>query len=218
MEFKCSLCNYQSSVKANIRKHINNKTKCGEGILNIIEIPVEIICEHCNKEFTTLPSMKRHIKTCKIKKNNLEKEVKDLEEKLEEANRKLASKTIIMKLEETNKKLTTENKKLKEMVITKAQIRTESRKLYKKNYKLICVHCKNNNEKNIQICHIKPVSEFTLDNLSEVNKMSNLIALCANCHLDLDVSKKDDVVRTARLHKFIVNHCESISNYAVNKP
>jgi len=210
MEFQCSICSYTSPFKISIIKHINKKKKCGENP-TIILISTEIKCEYCNKFYKTKDNLSQHLKICSKKTDHTKKENEDLKKQIQ-AMEIMKLEDTIKKLEETNKKLTTENKKLKEMVITKAQIRAESRKLYKKNYKLICVHCKNNNEKNIQICHIKPVSEFTLDNLSEVNDMSNLIALCANCHIDLDITKKDDVVRTAKLHKFIVNHFQLIEN------
>ena len=94
MDFSCSKCNYTSSIKANIKKHISNKNKCGEGISEIIEVPVDINCEHCNKTFATGPSMKRHLKICKVKKSNIEEELKNAQTKikeLEEANRQLVA-------------------------------------------------------------------------------------------------------------------------------
>jgi hypothetical protein len=44
MEFACSICTYSTDKKANIVRHINNKTKCGNGngTPEIIEIPVDI--------------------------------------------------------------------------------------------------------------------------------------------------------------------------------
>jgi hypothetical protein len=92
MEFKCSICDYTSELKIHVKRHINNKTKCGEGNPEIIEVPMVINCEFCEKSFKTAPSMKRHLKTCKVKKANLEEELaqKDeenriLKEKLNEA-------------------------------------------------------------------------------------------------------------------------------------
>ena len=79
MEFQCSLCYYTSELKVNVLKHINRQNKCGEGVAEILEIEIEIKCEFCEKEFNTVPSMKRHLKTCKVKKsksNSIEKELK----------------------------------------------------------------------------------------------------------------------------------------------
>jgi len=82
MEFQCSLCNYQSKVKSSIRRHINKQIKCSNGDAEILEIPVEINCDFCQKTFTTEPSMKRHIKTCKVKITE------ELQNELEEAKAK----------------------------------------------------------------------------------------------------------------------------------
>ena len=42
-------------------------------------------------------------------------------------------------------------------------------------------------DKVFHVCHIKPVSSFSLDTtVSEINVMSNLIALCPNHHWELD--------------------------------
>jgi len=81
MEFACSLCGYQSERKEHIKTHLNNKTKCEEGIGEIgkigkiLEIPIEIKCEFCQKTFSTKPNLKRHHKTCKVKKTELETEL-----------------------------------------------------------------------------------------------------------------------------------------------
>lgn len=49
MEFTCSLCDYTSEIKSHVTRHQNNKNKCGDGILEIIEVPIDISCEFCNK-------------------------------------------------------------------------------------------------------------------------------------------------------------------------
>ena len=102
MEFKCSLCNYSSPLKSNIKKHINNQKKCGKGVAEILEIPTEINCEYCDKLFTTKYSMIRHLKSCKVKKYSLEQELehmkvenKKLQEKLAQAEAKVHSIPII---------------------------------------------------------------------------------------------------------------------------
>lgn len=48
-----------------------------------------------------------------------------------------------------------------------------------------CEHC--GYTKHTEICHIKPISSFSVDTLiSVVNNNSNLIRLCPNCHWELD--------------------------------
>lgn len=42
-------------------------------------------------------------------------------------------------------------------------------------------------DKHIEICHIRPIQDFSDDApISEVNALDNLIALCPNCHWELD--------------------------------
>jgi hypothetical protein len=82
MEFSCSLCNYKSGIKKSVERHISRKISCGEGIPEIIEITAKISCDSCNKPFSTRPNLSRHLKTCKVKKQNLEKKVADLEKEL----------------------------------------------------------------------------------------------------------------------------------------
>ncbi len=86
MEFSCSVCEYTSSQKINVIRHINKLKSCGPGIKEIIEIPVDITCEYCNKNFATKKSLKEHQKnTCKAKVQILEEENKKLKEELKKA-------------------------------------------------------------------------------------------------------------------------------------
>jgi predicted metal-dependent hydrolase len=82
MEFKCSLCDYTSEKKCHITQHINRKIKCGEGNLIIISVPINILCDFCSRSFSTRPNLKRHLKTCNVKKQNLEEENKILKEEV----------------------------------------------------------------------------------------------------------------------------------------
>lgn len=65
MEFKCSGCDYVSDTRKNIKRHFITKN-CGGHAPHVIEIPIVIKCEHCKKRYTTKPSLKRHLKNCKI--------------------------------------------------------------------------------------------------------------------------------------------------------
>ena len=41
--------------------------------------------------------------------------------------------------------------------------------------------------KHVEICHIKPINSFTDDTpVSTINSLNNLVALCPNCHWELD--------------------------------
>ncbi len=61
MEFACSICGYTSSKKVNVAKHINKKNPCGDGVRQIVQVPTEIVCQHCNKNFKLQKSLKYHI-------------------------------------------------------------------------------------------------------------------------------------------------------------
>lgn len=48
-----------------------------------------------------------------------------------------------------------------------------------------CFNCEY--EKHFEVCHIKSISSFPDEALiAEINKIENLIALCRNCHWELD--------------------------------
>jgi hypothetical protein len=74
-EYQCSICKYTSFKKYHLERHLEKQIKCGDGIPKIIDIPIEFACEYCKKIYKTNPSMKRHLKTCKVKKVNIEKEL-----------------------------------------------------------------------------------------------------------------------------------------------
>jgi hypothetical protein len=89
--FKCSGCDYSSNLKHNVTVHTENfnlhKIKP-----DVIKIENKINCEFCDKDFLTEPGLNRHIKICKIKKTNLEKELdKQKNNEIEEKYKKLLS-------------------------------------------------------------------------------------------------------------------------------
>jgi len=85
MEFGCSSCEYTSSQKISIIRHINKRKSCGSGTKEIIEIPIVINCEFCNKKFSTKSNLNEHLKNnCKQKNTNLQKQLKEANEKIKE--------------------------------------------------------------------------------------------------------------------------------------
>jgi regulator of replication initiation timing len=114
MEFACSVCDYRSPQKISVVRHINRKKSCGHGTKWIIEVPIEIICEYCDKIFTSIPNLKKHQKSyCKHKDKFFKKEL----ENLTKENKKLVAE---------NKKLIAENNKLeKELDELYEELRTE---------------------------------------------------------------------------------------------
>jgi len=95
MEFACSLCGYQSEWKKHVKTHIGNKNKCGPGEAEILEIPMEIMCEYCFREFSTQPNLKRHLRTCKVKQTDLKADLAKKDAKIKELEGLLAQKPTI---------------------------------------------------------------------------------------------------------------------------
>lgn len=69
---------------------------------------------------------------------------------------------------------------------THAKVRGWGRRNYKNSLKpKKCCNC--GYSKHFHICHIKPVSSFEDHNtMEEINNLNNLVALCPNCHWELD--------------------------------
>ena len=80
-EYRCSACNYISPRKEYVQKHISRKKSCGPGAKEIIEVPIEIKCEYCNKSFSTAKTLAFHLKnSCSRKDDALKERIKKLEE------------------------------------------------------------------------------------------------------------------------------------------
>jgi hypothetical protein len=82
--FKCSACDYYSPFKPNVKSHINKKIKCSSSsnVLTIITIISEIKCEYCENSYASKQNLIKHLKICKVKKDNLEKEIVQKDEKI----------------------------------------------------------------------------------------------------------------------------------------
>jgi predicted restriction endonuclease len=77
-------------------------------------------------------------------------------------------------------------KDARSLVAFHARIRQMARRLFDRSGKpKRCAVC--GYDKHVEICHIKGIQDFDEnDTISAVNNMNNLIALCANCHWELD--------------------------------
>ena len=54
--------------------------------------------------------------------------------------------------------------------------------------KLKCQNC--NYKKHVEVCHIKPISKFNMNELiSTINHETNIALLCPNCHWEFDHGK-----------------------------
>jgi hypothetical protein len=67
--YKCTGCEYESYRITSIGNHINRKNKCSDGTVNFIRIQVDIKCNYCNKNYSSMNGLDGHLRTCKIKRN-----------------------------------------------------------------------------------------------------------------------------------------------------
>lgn len=85
---------------------------------------------------------------------------------------------------------------LKEAIYTRhhkssafALVRSRARKEMSK-LPQICMKC--GYDEHVEVCHIKPISQFSEDTLlSVINDRANLLLLCPNCHWEHDNLKTD---------------------------
>lgn len=114
-------------------------------------------CSSCNKELGVGPKFRRR-KFCEKCNPNLQ----DWSEE-----------TLASVREKRNYQLNSRIRDLARIVFNKSEIEKK------------CVNC--GYDKHIEVCHIKAISDFDLETpISEINNINNLIALCPNCHWELD--------------------------------
>lgn len=210
-EYYCSICNYTNDIRQHLVRHTEKKNVCGKNP-KVLERDVDIYCEHCGNKYSSVRSLKEHIKkSCKVIKANeaekLKQQVKELQTKLvkAEAEKKLAEKpNQTLKLKNT--KMVINNKTVINKT-NKSKIRIKARGQYKEKFDMVCLHC--GHERGIQVCHIKELHTFEEDeNEYTINNITNLIGLCANCHYDLDKAKLPDVLKTIEIYKRMLHNCK----------
>jgi hypothetical protein len=90
-EFKCSLCDYKSYIKSCVESHIKRKNKC----VDTDEIPTvivinndKVVCDFCNKSYSTKENLSRHVKYFCKKKGDVSsillQRIEDLEKRLKD--------------------------------------------------------------------------------------------------------------------------------------
>jgi hypothetical protein len=67
-----------------------------------------------------------------------------------------------------------------------AQVRRIARQTYRNsNRPKYCINCGYNTH--YEVCHIRPITDFPLETkVGTINDLSNLVALCPNCHWEFD--------------------------------
>ena len=91
MEFGCSECDYVSEFKHHITRHISRQNKCGPEP-QVIKIPICIQCDYCEKTYKTKITLKRHLKTCKVKKKQTDKLITEKDREIAVLKAKLEAK------------------------------------------------------------------------------------------------------------------------------
>jgi hypothetical protein len=95
MTYLCPRCGYETTIKTNIKNHLNRKKVCKPTLKNIsLEDYKKLIfsdnkenlqCKHCKKEFSRVDNRKRHEEFCSEKSDYSEaEEIKRLKEKIKE--------------------------------------------------------------------------------------------------------------------------------------
>jgi hypothetical protein len=222
MNFKCIRCGHETKLKGDMKKHINRKKICKPLLSNIIplenkstilsQIDVGFFCKHCNKKYSRKDNLKRHMDNCSTRVDNtlkvMENTIKTLQEQVEmftnqnkytEINDELNSK------DNQIEKLTNKIENMKVLAnVPKNRIRQQARKKYiSSNLPLKCLNC--NFDQHIHVDHIKQIQNFgNGDKIVDINDITNLCALCPNCHYGKDTLKDPKILRKVLIHSVLV--------------
>jgi len=153
-------------------------------------------CIHCEKETKNPKFCSRSCSATHTNKVSPKRKLKRKCSKCDEVVRNYRS-TLCQSHWEEHTKWNKENRRsktIKELVEKRsnlhrssayADIRNFARYDHKELLKKPCSSC--GYDKHVELCHIKAISEFTLEaTINEVNAASNVIQLCPNCHWEFD--------------------------------
>lgn len=152
-----------------------------------------VVCSNCTVEFSkSVSEIKRSVnhycsRRCSALKNNKNSSIRRKPEGFCKVCKAVLSKTRVY----CNQCLSDNhilNMTLGQVIYKSGQasnrygrIREHARRFAVSNNMSICSHC--GWDKFVHICHIKAIADWSLDSkVSEINALSNLIALCPNCH------------------------------------
>lgn len=157
-------------------------------------------CTNCNKE-TKNP--KYCSRSCSASVNNKKQKRRKLikryckncgifiDRKTWKDRRKVCEKCKAIPSSDTLKKMTLRSMQERESTKGKhkswinSNVRNLNRSWNKDLLELPCANC--GYDKHVELCHIKAIKDFSLDNLlGEINAKNNIIQLCPNCHWEFD--------------------------------
>ena len=149
-------------------------------------------CEYCNKEVEKLPNDVRRSKHhyCSISCSNRHKPKRKLKNKCKDCQTLIRSSSTYCRLcLDIIKSKCTDNSKLSNTFRPGSNkygsVRSRAKALYSSLRQNGCQIC--GYSKHVEICHIKPISEFSEDTIvKDINHCSNITLLCRNCHWELD--------------------------------
>ncbi len=185
MEYKCSVCNFTSSYKVAIERHITKQKKCGENQV-VIEIPIDIKCEYCNKSYKTKEVLIKHFKICKTK--NIQNDVLNTNEDTQSLLDK------IKKLEDENSLLKIETKKpnYKSKLNSVLRFAVWNSVIGHKVAVHKCLCCNSNeiSQQNFDCGHI-----VSRNNGGE-DIIDNLVPICGSCNSSMGSIDMDSFIKT----------------------